>query len=63
LLLPPLLNNQLVQMHVLCCALDHPLLYTVLHDEPEDIDLLHLSDWMGAVCGLQIGLLVPKRDK
>ena len=61
LLLPPPLNNQLVQMQLLCCALDHPLLHTVLRDEPEGVDLLRLSDSMGVVHGLQIGLWVPKR--
>jgi hypothetical protein len=56
-----LLNNQLVQTQVLCCALNHPFLYTVLRDERKDIDLLRLSNLMGAVRGLQIGLLVLKR--
>ena len=53
---------QLVQTLLPCGALDHPLLYAVLCDEPEDPNLFHLSDSMGAVHGLQIGLRVPKRS-
>ena len=62
MLLPPLLNDQLVQSQLLCRTHDYSLLYAVLHDELEDIDLLRLSDLMGVVHGLQIGLWVPKRQ-
>ena len=53
----------LVQTLLLCGALDHPLLYAVLRDEPEGADLIRLSNSTGAVHGLQIGLWVPKISK
>jgi len=56
-------EQQLVQTLFLCGPLNHPLLYAVLCDEPEDADLFHLSHSMGAVHGLQIGLQVPKISK
>jgi len=58
-LLPTLLDNQLIEPELLSRTLQHPLLDTTLSDEPEDEDLFGLTDAMGAVHCLEIGLWIP----
>ena len=55
----PLLDDQLVQPQLLGRAFKHTLLDTALRNETEDINLLGLTDTMGTVHGLQVGLRVP----
>ena len=58
-LLPTLLDNQLVESELLSRTLQHPLLDTTLGDEPEDEYLFGLTNTMGAVHCLEIGLRIP----
>ena len=58
-LLPTLLDDQLVKPELLSCTLQHPLLDTTLRDEPEDEYLFGLTDAVGAVHCLEIGLWIP----
>jgi hypothetical protein len=54
LLLPALLNDQLVQSKLLCSMLKHTLFDAVLSDELDDIYLLPLSNSMCMVHSLQV---------
>lgn len=54
-----LLDNKLVEAQLLRGALEDLLLDGVLGDEAEDVDLLGLTDAVGAVHGLEVGLRVP----
>ena len=58
-LLPTLLDDQLVKPELLSRTLQHPLLHTTLGDEPEDEYLFGLTDAVGAVHCLQVGLWIP----
>ena len=58
-LLPTLLDYQLVEPQFLSRTLQHPLLDTTLGDEPEDEYLFGLTDAVGAVHCLKIGLWIP----
>lgn len=49
LLRPPLLNDQLIQPQLLRHLFQHPLLYTALRDELENINLLCLPNTMGPI--------------
>jgi hypothetical protein len=58
-----LLNDHLIKLQFLRSSLQDSLFDSILSDEPEDIDLLSLTDSMSSVHGLQIGLRVPIRIK
>lgn len=60
LLLSTLLNDKLVKTKFLRGALEHTLLDTALRNEAEHIDLLRLSDSVGTVHSLQVGLWIPR---
>ena len=47
LLRPPLLNDQLIQPQLLRHPFQHPLLYTALRDEPENINLASFAQYDG----------------
>ena len=54
-----MLNDQLIEPELLSRALQHPLLDTTLGDEPEDEYLFGLTDAVGAIHCLEVGLWVP----
>lgn len=58
-LLPTLLDDQLVEPEFLSRTLQHPLLDTTLGDESENEYLFGLTDAVGAVHCLEVGLRVP----
>jgi hypothetical protein len=58
-LLSALLNDQLIEPELLSCALQHPLFDTTFSDESEDEHLLGLTDAVGTVHCLEVGLWIP----
>ena len=58
-LLPTLLDNQLIEPELLSRTLQHPLLDATLGDQPEDEYLFGLTDAVGTVHCLEIGLWIP----
>lgn len=59
LLSPTLLDNQLVQLELLCCPLQNALLHCVLGNKAEDVYLLGLPNTVCSVHRLQVCLGVP----
>jgi hypothetical protein len=59
LLRSTLLDDQLIKLELLRGPLEDTLLDGILGDEPEHVDLLSLTDSVGSVHGLQVGLRVP----
>lgn len=59
LLRSTLLDDQLVKLELLRGPLEDALFDGILGDEPEHVDLLGLTDTVGSVHGLQVGLRVP----
>ena len=59
LIQPALLYNHGIKFKFLLRPLNNLLLDGVLSDKPEDLDLSLLSDSVGTVLRLQIGLRVP----
>lgn len=53
------LDNHLIELQLLHRSLDDPLLDRILGDESVDVYLLGLSDTMGTVHSLQVGLRIP----
>lgn len=59
LLRSTLLDDQLVKLELLRSPLEDTLLDGILGDETEHVDLLGLTDTVGSVHSLQVGLRVP----
>lgn len=54
-----MLDDQLIEPELLSRTLQHPFLDTTLGDEPEHEHLFGLTDAVGAIHCLEIGLWVP----
>jgi len=54
-----LLNDQLIEPELLSRTLQHPLLDTTLGDEPKNEYLFGLTDAMGTIHCLEVGLWIP----